>query len=99
MMNTQTVFPRVVAVKPLAGKCLLVDFSNGSSRIYDCAHLLGHEAFRPLVVEAFFRAVRPDPTGYGIVWNDEIDLAESELWINGKEVEPAGERDAGDRPR
>jgi hypothetical protein len=24
-----------------------------------------------------------DKHGYGIVWNDELDLSESELWING----------------
>jgi hypothetical protein len=24
-----------------------------------------------------------DKHGYGIVWNDELDLSESEFWING----------------
>jgi hypothetical protein len=31
-----------------------------------------------------FRAVRVDPGGYGISWNDHIDLSEYELWTNGE---------------
>ena len=33
-----------------------------------------------------FRRVRADDHGYAVVWTDEIDLAESELWINGAPV-------------
>jgi hypothetical protein len=29
-------------------------------------------------------AVRVDPGGYGISWNDHIDLSEYELWTNGE---------------
>jgi hypothetical protein len=28
-----------------------------------------------------------DKHGYGIAWNDELDLSESELWINGLSAE------------
>lgn len=96
MMNTQTTYPLVVAVEPLTAKRLRVSFSNGSAKLYDCAPLLALERFRLLAGEAFFRAVRPDPGGYGIVWNDGIDLAESELWINGKEAETAVGRELRD---
>ena len=34
--------------------------------------------------DAFFKNVRVDQAGYGVVWNDNVDLSESELWINGK---------------
>jgi Protein of unknown function (DUF2442) len=34
----------------------------------------------------FFRSFKVDDGGYGIVWNDEIDLSEYELWKNGAEV-------------
>lgn len=30
--------------------------------------------------------VQVDPGGYGISWNDNVDLSENELWINGKEI-------------
>jgi hypothetical protein len=39
--------------------------------------------------EAFFKAVTVDPGGYGISWDDEMDLSEYELWNNGVEVEPS----------
>lgn len=31
------------------------------------------------------------PSNYGVIWNDEIDLSEYELWINGVEVSNVGE--------
>jgi len=31
--------------------------------------------------------VKADKHGYGISWNDEIDLSESELWLNGEAAE------------
>ena len=39
--------------------------------------------------EAFFKAVTVDPGGYGVSWDDEMDLSEYELWNNGVEVEPS----------
>ena len=38
---------------------------------------------------ALFRAVQADPGGYGISWNDELDLSEAELWRHG--VSPTAE--------
>jgi uncharacterized protein DUF2442 len=86
-MQTQVTYTRVRAVRPLPDKKLLVTFATSETRIYDCKPLLSDEAFRPLADEALFRQVRPDPHGYGVIWSDEIDLAESELWINGKPAE------------
>ncbi|MDD2230018.1 MAG: DUF2442 domain-containing protein [Candidatus Cloacimonetes bacterium] len=34
--------------------------------------------------EHLFKQVRADSMGYGVVWNDDLDLSESELWINGR---------------
>lgn len=31
--------------------------------------------------------------GYGVVWNDDINLAEAELWLNGKPAEDHAEGD------
>lgn len=81
-------YPKVKSVTPLSGKQLLVTFTTGDTRIYDCAPLLKEFAFVPLKDDAFFRNVHVDQTGYGVVWNDNVDLSESELWINGKPVMP-----------
>lgn len=86
-MTTETTYPRVCTVEVLPQKRLLVTFSNGVRKVYDCKPLLVEEAFAPLRDEALFRCVVADAHGYGVVWSDEIDLAESELWTNGIEVE------------
>ncbi len=71
--------PRIQAVKALEGKHLLVTFANGMQKVYDCNPLLNLERFQLLRTEAFFRAVRVDAGGYGVSWNDDIDLSEYEL--------------------
>jgi len=92
----QTTYPKASAVTPLAGKRLLVTFATGERKIYDCTPLLKEEVFRPLQNEELFRRARADKHGYGVVWNEEIDLAEGDLWVNGKPVEEVhGTRDAG----
>jgi len=85
-MATAIDWPRVKSVRPLSGKKLLVEFDNGVSKTYDCSPLLELEVFRPLSDEALFRSVRADEHGYAVIWNDALDLAESELWLNGKAV-------------
>ena len=80
--------PKIQAIKPLEGKRLWVRFANGVEKIFDCNPLLQLERFQPLKNEAFFKAVTVDLGGYGVSWDDKIDLSEYELWVNGKEAEP-----------
>jgi hypothetical protein len=93
-MKMHAPYPRVTSVRPLADKRLLVGFAGGVTKIYDCTPLLKHQPFRPLSDDAMFKLVRADRHGYGVVWTDELDLAESELWLNGKVAEPG---DVADR--
>ncbi len=86
--------PRVGSVRPLDGKRLLVEFTNGVAKVYDCTPLLACAPFEPLGDDALFRCVKADPHGYGAVWNDNIDLAESELWENGEQADQANTVDA-----
>jgi hypothetical protein len=85
-MNT----PKVESVKPLAGKRLLVKFVNGVEKVYDCNQRLHLEMFQSLRSEAFFRSVKVDAGGYGVSWDDNVDLSEYELWVNGTEPALAG---------
>jgi hypothetical protein len=77
-------YPKVKSVTPLSGKQLFVTFTTGDTRVYDCTLLLNESSFYSLKDDAFFKNVHVDQTGYGVVWNDNVDLSESELWINGK---------------
>jgi len=78
--------PKIVAATPLEEKRLLVTFVNGIQKIYDCNKLIHLERFRLLNNDALFKAVTVDAGGYGVSWDDDIDLSEYELWTNG--VEP-----------
>ena len=77
-------YPKIKSVTPLSGKQLFVTFITGDTRVYDCSPLLKESSFYSLKDDAFFKNVHVDQTGYGVVWNDNVDLSESELWINGK---------------
>lgn len=82
--------PKIKSVIPLKERRLLVTFVNEVQKVYDCQRILNLERFRLLKHEAFFKAVTVDPGGYGVSWDDEIDLSEYELWNNGVEVEQQG---------
>jgi Protein of unknown function (DUF2442) len=84
MMN---IYPKIKTVRPLPNKQLLVMFQNDVQKIYDCTRLLEDDLFDLLHHDAFFNAVQVDAGGYGISWNDELDLSEAELWIHGRFLE------------
>ena len=79
--------PRVQSVKPLKERRLLVTFVNEVQKVYDCNRIMHLDRFQPLKNEAFFNMVTVDTEGYGISWNDEMDLSEYELWSNSTEDE------------
>jgi hypothetical protein len=81
-------FHKVKKVKTLPNYCLLVQFENEEKKRYDLKPLFKEmEAFQPLVyVTGLFEQVRVDIGGYGISWNDDIDLACNELYNNGTKV-------------
>jgi len=79
--------PRISSVTPLEGRRLLVTFVNNVQKVYDCQRILNLDRFQLLKHEAFFKAVTVDRGGYGVSWNDEMDLSKYELWSNGVEVE------------
>jgi len=74
-----------VAAQP--NQRLLVRFRNGVTKLYDCKRILKLPAFEPLRNDdALFRRAHVDEHGYGVIWNDDLDLAESEVWIGGQVV-------------
>lgn len=77
-------YPRIDSVEVCTNKCLLVTFRNGVQKLYDCKPLLELEPFDSLRDEVLFKTVKVDGGGYGVSWNNEIDLSESELWLHGK---------------
>jgi len=87
MSNIFLKAPKVKSVKPLDNLCLLVTFQNETKKVYDCSPLLESAVFQELSNRTLFKMVKTDQGGYGVSWNDEVDLSESELWLNGKLAE------------
>ena len=82
-------FHKVKCVSPLKNFVLSVYFTDGTEKKYDMKPLIKkYDAFRLLeTVPCLFDQVKADIGGYGIVWNEEIDLDSEEIWVNGEEVE------------
>lgn len=82
-------FHKVKSVTPLPDFKLSVQFSEGVTKLYDVKHLFEKiSAFRYFNDNpAEFECVSVDVGGYGIVWNDDLDLSCDELWENGIVVE------------
>lgn len=81
-------FHKIKNVAALPDYRLSVQFSEGVTKIYDVKPL-----FEKLPVFATlkddvrtFYSVSVDIGGYGIVWNDELDLSCDELWEHGTQV-------------
>ena len=79
-------FSRIQAAKAIDDTTLLVEFTNQEVKTYDIRPLLDIQMFSPLRQPAFFKNFEVDSGGYAIVWNDEIDISEYELWQNGAPV-------------
>ena len=80
-------FHRVRQVYPLEDYRLLVQFIDGSTKIYDVKPLFQwKDVFKSLQNDHLFEEVYVDVGGYGIVWNDQIDLSCDELYEHGVEL-------------
>lgn len=75
---------KVANVKPDGGLFLLVEFVNGEVRRYDVSQLFSRfPVFLSLKKSALFDTVQVDTGGYGISWNEDIDLSCDELYHMG----------------
>jgi hypothetical protein len=76
-------YPSIRSAEAADEHIISVEFSNNERRRYDVTPLLSKEIFEPLRNPVFFRNFKVDTGGYGIVWNEDIDISEYELWIHG----------------
>lgn len=82
-------FHKIKNVFALPEYTLSVQFSEGVTKIYDVKPLFEKI---PLFAELKknseeFAYVTVDVGGYGIVWNDDLDLSCDELWEHGVQVD------------
>ena len=80
-MNNYPKISKAIAIKPYKIK---VTFNNNTTKLYNFEYLLNLDDFYLLKDYSFFESFKISSGGYGLEWNDEIDISEAELWKNGQ---------------
>lgn len=81
-------FYKIKDVTALPNYKLSVQFAQGITKIYNVAPLIEkYKMFEPLKNNELFATVEVDVGGYGIIWNDDIDISCDELFVNGEKVD------------
>ena len=89
-MTQQHVFHRIQSVSVVGPFRLHAVFVDGTKKEYNLRRWEEHPAFSLLFRHpALQTAVRVEPGGYGISWNDNIDLSAEEIYGNGIDVDMA----------
>ena len=80
-------FHKIVDVKLKDNVILIVKFDDGIEKEYDMKIMMNKfEIFKELNNKSLFKNVKVDVGGYGISWNENIDLSSEEIWNNGIEI-------------
>ena len=82
-------FHKIKNVSALPDYRLSVQFAEGVTKLYDVKPLFYRLPVFAELQDApeIFYGVTVDVGGYGIIWNDDLDLSCDELWDNGVIVE------------
>lgn len=65
-------------VKPNDDFTLLITFSGGERKVFDCKPLLSRAVFAPLHNPAFFMLAKASCGT--VIWNDDVDIAPEHLY-------------------
>lgn len=79
---------KITSVKPMENAILLIEFMNGIEKTYDVKSLYSiFPQFKVFETDnELFKCVTVDIGGYGISWNDDLDLDAEDIWEDGIEV-------------
>lgn len=89
-------FVKITSVAALPDYMLLVGFSTGEFKQFDLKPLINkYPPFKSLVeVEGLYGQVKIDIGGYGLVWNDDLDISANGIYEKGVPSEPPHNIDA-----
>jgi hypothetical protein len=78
-------FHKITEIEPLPDLILKARFASGDERYYNVGPLLDRwPVFRMLeTIPGLYELAHIEAAGYGIAWNDDIDLSSEEIWHNG----------------
>ena len=78
-------FHKIVKLTTLPNYMLCAEFENGVIKTYNIGSLFEkYPVFQALQYNNLFSLAKIDMGGYGIVWNEEIDIDAQEIYVNGK---------------
>ena len=81
-------FHKIRKVLPKENLIIEVEFEDKTRKIYDVKKVINKwSIFENLKDENLFKNVKVDVGGYGISWNEDIDLSCEEIWQNGKKID------------
>ena len=82
-------FHKIKNVTPLENYKLRVQFSEGVTKIYDMNQLFDkYKMFVDLKYHSeLYYSAKVDIGGYGVIWNDDIDISCDELFFNGETIQ------------
>ena len=81
-------FHKIKNVTPLKDFKLNIQFAEGITKIYDMKKLIeNNKIFADLKDINLFNSVEVDIGGYGVIWNDNIDISCDELFENSKKID------------
>jgi len=79
-------FHPLASITPLPGYKLDARFLTGERKIYDAGQLEKRWAdfadFK--VIRGLFELAHLAPGGYGVIWNERLDLSSEEIWAHGE---------------
>lgn len=83
-------FTKITSVAALPDYILLVGFSDESFKQFDVKPLIEkYQPFKALVnIKGLYEQVKIDLGGYGLIWNDELDLSADGLYEQGVPCNP-----------
>lgn len=81
-------FHKIKNVTPLQDFKISIQFAEGITKIYDMKKLIeNNKIFADLKDINLFNSVEVDIGGYGVIWNDDIDISCDELFENSKKID------------
>jgi len=80
--------PKIVKIKPNSERySIIILFSDGITKEVNMIQKLNEEFYFDIKDKNLFEQVQIDNGGYGISWNDDVDMSEFELWNIGDEID------------
>ena len=83
-------FVKITSIATLPDFILLIGFSTGEFKQFDVKPLIEkYQPFKALTdINGLYEQAKIDVGGYGIVWNDELDLSADGLYEQGHPCQP-----------